>query len=67
MDVVIILEEEVPLDGLGQNVGLDPAQPLEPRVAHSNGPHGHGVIEVHVFGSRFLRTGHRHWSNLVVE
>lgn len=51
---VAILEQEVGVDRPGDHPGLEAAQPLEPRVSRGDGPHGHGVEEVHVLGGRLL-------------
>lgn len=46
---VVVFDEEVLLDRSGQHSGLQSTQPLEPGVSRGDGPHSHGVKEVHVF------------------
>lgn len=55
VDVVVVLEQEISLDGLPDDIQLDPSQAFQPGVAHSHRVHHHRVVEVHVLRRRFLR------------
>lgn len=45
---VAIFQQEILVDGPFRDPCLQPAQPLQRRVAGGNGPHGHGIEEVDV-------------------
>lgn len=45
---VAVLEQEVRVDRPRHHTCLEAAQPFEPRIARGDGPHGHGVEEIHV-------------------
>lgn len=62
---VAVLQQEVGVDRPGDYPGLEAAEPLEPRVSRGDGPHGHGVEEVHVLGGRLLSALKRHRSMYV--
>ena len=52
---VAVLEQEVLVDRSLHDPRLQPAEPLQRRIARGDGPHGDGVEEVHVLGGRLLR------------
>ena len=57
---VAVFEQEVRVDRPRDYPGLEAAEPREPRVSRGDGPHGHGVEEVHVLGGRLLPSTRQH-------
>lgn len=54
MHVVVALHQEVALNGPRHHGRLQSAQSFQLGVARGDGPHRHGVVEIHVLGCRFL-------------
>lgn len=46
---VVVLQQKVLVDRPRQDPRLQPAQSLQLGVPRGDGPHSHGVVEVHVF------------------